>query len=48
MTYIQTKNKKAIKLVDNLEFAEGPLWHPDGYLLISDTAANNIKKIIII
>ncbi len=37
--------KKAIKLTDNISFAEGPLWHPDGFLLISDIADNCVKKI---
>jgi gluconolactonase len=32
------------KLAGDLQFTEGPLWHPDGYLLFSDIPANEIKK----
>ena len=28
----------------DFEFTEGPLWHPDGYLLFSDIPANKIYK----
>ncbi len=44
---VASPNKIATKLVDGLEFAEGPLWHPDGFLLVSDTPANCIKKITV-
>lgn len=32
------------KLVGNLQFTEGPVWHPDGYLLFSDIPANRTIK----
>jgi len=34
-----------VKIAEGLNFAEGPLWHPDSYLLVSDTGANCIRKI---
>ena len=38
-------DKKPILLTKEVGFAEGPLWHPDGFLLFSDQEENNIKKI---
>ena len=32
------------KIAGNFEFTEGPLWHPDGFLLFSDIPANTIYK----
>ena len=32
------------KLVGGFQFTEGPVWHPDGYLLFSDIPANVIFK----
>ncbi len=32
------------KLADGFEFTEGPVWHPDGFLLFSDIPANTIYK----
>ncbi|MEZ4932764.1 MAG: hypothetical protein R2788_11675, partial [Saprospiraceae bacterium] len=32
------------KLADGFQFTEGPVWHPDGYLLFSDPNANVIYK----
>jgi gluconolactonase len=32
------------KLADGFLFTEGPVWHPDGYLLFSDPNANNIYR----
>ena len=32
------------KLIGDLQFTEGPVWHPDGYLLFSDIPANRIIK----
>ena len=32
------------KLAGDLQFTEGPVWHPDGYLLFSDIPSNDIKK----
>ena len=30
------------KVADGFQFTEGPVWHPDGYLLFSDPNTNNI------
>ena len=35
----------AEKVVDGLEFAEGPLWYPDGHLLFSDPNTNVIWRL---
>ena len=35
---------KIEKLADGFQFTEGPVWHPDGYLLFSDPNANVIYK----
>lgn len=32
------------KLADGFLFTEGPVWHPDGYLLFSDPNANTIYR----
>lgn len=32
------------KIADGFKFVEGPVWHPDGYLLFSDIPANTIYK----
>ncbi|MEG3980757.1 SMP-30/gluconolactonase/LRE family protein [Microcoleus sp. T3B2] len=32
------------KLAGNFQFIEGPIWHPDGFLLFSDIPANIIYK----
>ena len=29
-------------MADGFQFTEGPVWHPDGYLLFSDPNTNNI------
>ncbi|MEO5684874.1 MAG: SMP-30/gluconolactonase/LRE family protein [Chitinophagaceae bacterium] len=34
-------------LADGFSFAEGPVWHPGGYLLFSDTPANKIYRVFI-
>ncbi len=34
-----------VELADGFKFAEGPLWHPDGYLLISDIPQNKIFRL---
>lgn len=31
-------------ITEGYQFTEGPLWHPDGYLLFSDIPANTIYK----
>ena len=32
------------KVADGFQFTEGPVWHPDGYLLFSDPNTNNIYR----
>ncbi|GAI05087.1 unnamed protein product [marine sediment metagenome] len=32
------------RIATGFRFTEGPLWHPDGYLLFSDIPANTIYK----
>jgi gluconolactonase len=34
-----------VELASDLEFTEGPVWHPDGYLLFSDIPANTIYRL---
>jgi gluconolactonase len=34
----------AERIATGLKFTEGPVWHPDGYLLFSDVPANTIYK----
>ena len=36
---------KIEKVADNLVFPEGPVWHPDGYLLFSDVQDATIQKL---
>ena len=35
---------KIQKLADGFQFTEGPVWHPDGYLLFSDPNTNTIYR----
>jgi sugar lactone lactonase YvrE len=32
------------RIASGFQFTEGPIWHPDGYLLFSDIHANHIHK----
>ncbi|HEX4823899.1 MAG TPA: SMP-30/gluconolactonase/LRE family protein [Candidatus Polarisedimenticolaceae bacterium] len=34
------------KVAGGFEFTEGPVWHPDGYLLFSDPNANTIYRLM--
>src|SRR5512138_2122053 len=34
-----------VKVAGGFQSADGPLWHPDGYLLVSDPPAGQIKKL---
>ena len=34
------------KLVGDFDFIEGPVWHPDGFLLFSDIPGNTIYKLV--
>ena len=35
---------KIEKIADGFQFTEGPVWHPDGYLLFSDPNTNTIYR----
>jgi gluconolactonase len=35
---------KIVKLAEGFQFTEGPVWHPDGYLLFSDPNNNMIYR----
>ena len=37
-------NTSVEKLADGFSFTEGPVWHPDGYLLFSDPNTNTIYR----
>ncbi len=41
---ILAPNAEIEKIADGFEFTEGPVWHPDGFLLFSDIPANTIYK----
>ncbi|MFL5304538.1 MAG: SMP-30/gluconolactonase/LRE family protein [Polyangia bacterium] len=41
---IVPRDARVEKLADGFQFTEGPVWHPDGYLLFSDPNANNIYR----
>ncbi|MEG5048121.1 SMP-30/gluconolactonase/LRE family protein [Microcoleus sp. B4-C1] len=44
MQSILDDSAKLEKLASNFQFIEGPIWHPDGFLLFSDIPANIIYK----
>ena len=41
---IITPGTKIEKVADGFSFTEGPVWHPDGYLLFSDPNTNSIYR----
>jgi gluconolactonase len=41
---IVPRDAKVEKLAGGFQFTEGPVWHPDGYLLFSDPNANTIYR----
>jgi gluconolactonase len=41
---IVPRNARIEKLAGGFQFTEGPVWHPDGYLLFSDPNANTIYR----
>ncbi len=41
---IITPGTKVEKVADGFSFTEGPVWHPDGYLLFSDPNTNTIYR----
>ena len=44
MDSIIDPNAQVERIADGFQFVEGPVWHPDGYLLFSDIPANTIYK----
>jgi gluconolactonase len=42
---IVPKDAQAEKVANGFIFIEGPVWHPEGYLLFSDIPANRIYKL---
>jgi gluconolactonase len=44
MDEIVPRGAKLEKLAGGFQFTEGPVWHPDGYLLFSDPNANTIYR----
>ncbi|MEZ4959749.1 MAG: SMP-30/gluconolactonase/LRE family protein [Saprospiraceae bacterium] len=41
---VDVENFGITKLADGFQFTEGPVWHPDGYLLFSDPNTNVIYR----
>ena len=41
------KQLKIDKLVSGFKFAESPLWHPHGFILVADVAANKIYRVTV-
>lgn len=41
---IITPGTKVERVADGFSFTEGPVWHPDGYLLFSDPNTNSIYR----
>ncbi|MBD2103123.1 SMP-30/gluconolactonase/LRE family protein [Leptolyngbya sp. FACHB-261] len=44
MPLIRNSETKVETIAVGFEFAEGPVWHPDGFLLFSDTSADTIYR----
>ena len=44
LNHIITPGTKIEKIADGFSFTEGPVWHPDGYLLFSDPNTNTIYR----
>lgn len=44
LNHIITPGTKVEKIADGFQFTEGPVWHPDGFLLFSDPNTNNIYR----
>src|SRR5690606_33613338 len=38
------KSRKPEKIADGFRFTEGPVWHPDGFLIFSDIPADTIYR----
>lgn len=44
LSNIITPGSKIEKIADGFSFTEGPVWHPDGFLLFSDPNTNTIYR----
>lgn len=44
LNQIISPGTKIEKIADGFQFTEGPVWHPDGFLLFSDPNTNNIYR----
>lgn len=44
LDHVLESDVKIEKLADGFQFTEGPVWHPDGFLLFSDPNTNVIYK----
>lgn len=44
LNHIISKDATIEKVADGFQFTEGPVWHPDGYLLFSDPNTNTIYR----
>lgn len=44
LNHIITPGTKVEKIADGFQFTEGPVWHPEGFLLFSDPNINNIYR----
>ena len=44
LSNIVAPGTKVEKIADGFSFTEGPVWHPDGYLLFSDPNTNTIYR----
>lgn len=44
LNHIISKDATIDKVADGFQFTEGPVWHPDGYLLFSDPNTNTIYR----
>jgi gluconolactonase len=44
LNQIISPDTKVATVADGFQFTEGPVWHPDGFLLFSDPNTNNIYK----
>ena len=44
LSHIISPNTVVQKIADGFSFTEGPVWHPDGYLLFSDPNTNSIYR----
>ena len=39
-------NQIPVEVAEGFQFTEGPVWHPDGYLLFSDIPADTIYRYV--